>query len=139
MYRQAYCYANMYNYDVSVDGKIDLDSKESLVYIKLFPFVQITLIVLGGLMKGLWELYNSQLSSQISLIVDGVEEATAELFAGLGIIYKNMHAEVEQNQISLRLNKIAKRRKSKKAKENEESNEQESESKQQRESKVSYK
>ena len=80
-------------------------------------------------MKGLWELYNSQLSSQISLIVDGVEEATAELFAGLGIIYKNMHAEVEQNQISLRLNKIAKRRKSKKAKENEESNEQESESK----------
>ena len=119
----------MYNYDVSNDGKVDLNSKESLVYIKLFPFVQITLIVLGGLMKGLWELYNSQLSSQISLIVDGVEEATAELFAGLGIIYNNMNAEVEQNQISLRLNKIAKRRKSKKMKDKEESNEQQSESK----------
>ena len=119
----------MYNYDVSNDGKVDLNSKESLVYIKLFPFVQITLIVLGGLMKGLWESYNSQLSSQISLIVDGVEEATAELFAGLGIIYNNMNAEVEQNQISLRLNKIAKRRKSKKMKDKEESNEQQSESK----------
>ena len=119
----------MYSYDVSNDGKVDLNSKESLVYIKLFPFVQITLIVLGGLMKGLWESYNSQLSSQISLIVDGVEEATAELFAGLGIIYNNMNAEVEQNQISLRLNKIAKRRKSKKMKDKEESNEQQSESK----------
>ena len=48
---------------------------------------------------------------QLSLIVDGIEEAVSELFAGLGLIYQKMEKEREKNETCLRLNKIDKRRK----------------------------
>ena len=47
----------------------------------------------------------------MSLIVDGIEEAVSELFAGLGLIYQKMEKERAKNETCLRLNKINKRRK----------------------------
>ena len=47
----------------------------------------------------------------MSLIVDGIEEAVSELFAGLGLIYQKMEKERAKNETCLRLNKIDKRRK----------------------------
>ena len=43
------------------------DSKNSLIFLKLFPFVLTTFSLLGGFTKGLWELYNRRNSSQVSL------------------------------------------------------------------------
>ena len=48
---------------------------------------------------------------QLSLIVDGIEEAVSELFAGLGLIYQKMEKEREKNETCLLLTKIDKRRK----------------------------
>ena len=127
---QSYCYANMYHYQVNrQNGTLDADSKESLIFLKLFPYVLTTFSLLGGFTKGLWELYDRRHSSQVwcstyvfywfdvsnhyqlSLIVDGIEEAVSELFAGLGLIYQKMEKEREKNETCLRLNKIDKRRK----------------------------
>ena len=41
------------------------DSKNSLIFLKLFPFVLTTFSLLGGFTKGLWELYNRRNSSQV--------------------------------------------------------------------------
>jgi len=109
---QGYCYANMYDYEVNqTSGYVDKDSKNSLIFLKLFPFVLTTFSLLGGFTKGLWELYNRRNSSQLSLIVDGIEEAVSELFAGLGLIYQKMEKERSMNETCLRLNRISKRRK----------------------------
>ena len=76
-----------------------------------------TFSLLGGFTKGLWELYNRRNSSQVrfpvnvrfhnfiiqlSLIVDGIEEAVSELFAGLGLIYQKMEKERSMNETCLR-------------------------------------
>jgi len=109
---QSYCYANMYHYQVNrLNGTVDHDSKESLIFLKLFPYVLTTFSLLGGFTKGLWELYDRRHSSQLSLIVDGIEEAVSELFAGLGLIYQKMEQERERNETCLLLTKIDKRRK----------------------------
>ena len=98
-----------------------------MIFLKLFPFVLTTFSLLGGFTKGLWELYNRRNSSQVfihlpitsghfrdssghfgsmtlklSLIVDGIEEAVSELFAGLGLIYQKMEKERSMNETCLR-------------------------------------
>ena len=107
---QGYCYANMYNYQVNATGHVDLDSKESLVFLKLFPYVLSTYALLGGLSKIMWELYDRRHSSQLSLILDGIEEGVAELFAGLGLIYQKNESEREKNSKDLNVSNIKKRR-----------------------------
>ena len=39
---------------------------------------------------------------KLSLIVDGIEEAVSELFAGLGLIYQKMEKERSMNETCLR-------------------------------------
>ena len=105
---QGYCYANMYNYQVNATGHVDMESKESLVFLKLFPYVLSTYALLGGFTKLMWEMYDRRHSSQLSLILDGIEEGVSELFAGLGMIYQKM--ESEKSVKDLNVNKINKRR-----------------------------
>ena len=107
---QGYCYANMYNYQVNETGGVDMDSKESLIFLKLFPYVLSTYALLGGFTKLMWELYDRRHSSQLSLILDGIEEGVSELFAGLGMIYQKMEGEQKAAAKDLNVNKINKRR-----------------------------
>ena len=48
----------MYNYKVNATGHVDLDSKESLIFLKLFPYVLATFALLGSFTKVMWELYD---------------------------------------------------------------------------------
>ena len=92
----------MYDYSVNeTTGYVEKSSKESIVFIKLFPFVLSTFALIGGITKVYWEIHDIRYASQLSLIVDGLEEAVSELIFGLRMIYNNM----EQNR-KVRLSKV---------------------------------
>ena len=83
-------------------GYVNKDSKTSLIFIKLFPFILSTFALVGGLTKIFWEIYDVKYSAQLSLIVDGVEEAVAELISGLKIIYESMERDKKNRQLDRR-------------------------------------
>ena len=57
---QGYCYANMYDYEVNrTTGEVDKDSKESLVFIKLFPYVLASFAMLAGFTQFIWKCLTS--------------------------------------------------------------------------------
>ena len=92
----------MYDYSVNeTTGYVEESSKESIVFIKLFPFVLSTFALIGGITKVYWEIHDIRYAAQLSLIVDGLEEAVSELISGLRMIYNNM----EQNR-KVRLSKV---------------------------------
>ena len=104
---QGYCYANMYDYEVNkTTGEVDKDSKESLVFIKLFPYALATFAMLAGLGQFIWEVFNRRYSSQLTLLLDGIEEGAAELISGLHLIYQAWQKSTDQ----VILNHISKRR-----------------------------
>ena len=93
----------MYDYEVNeTTGYVNKDSKTSLIFIKLFPFILSTFALVGGLTKIFWEIYDVKYSAQLSLIVDGVEEAVAELISGLKIIYESMERDKKNRQLDRR-------------------------------------
>ena len=68
----------------------------------MFPFILSTFALVGGLTKIFWEIYDVKYSAQLSLIVDGVEEAVAELISGLKIIYESMERDKKVRQLDRR-------------------------------------
>ena len=101
----------MYDYRVNeTNGQVDLTTKQSLKFIKLFPFVLSTFALIGGLTKILWAMHDIRYSSQLSLIVDGLEEAVSELISGLRVIYNNMEQSQKQRRSNLNVCLNTKRR-----------------------------
>ena len=46
----------------------------------------------------MWEMYDRRHSSELCLIVDGIEEAVSELISGLKVINNNMEEDREQRK-----------------------------------------
>ena len=65
------------------DGTIDVTSRTSLNYLKLFAYVLFGLSVGGGIPKLYWALTESRRSNLLGYMIDGIEEAMAELLAAL--------------------------------------------------------
>ena len=80
---QKYCYGNFADYDVEDDGTIDVTSRTSLNYLKMFAYVLFGLSVGGGIPKLYWALTESRRSNLLGYMIDGIEEAMAELLAAL--------------------------------------------------------
>ena len=83
-----YCYGNMADYSVAENGTILTDEngemeKIKLNYMKLFSYVLLCLAGLGGVPKLYWLLTESKRAARVGYMIDGVEEAMAELIAAL--------------------------------------------------------
>lgn len=96
-----YCYGNMVDYDINpITGEVFIETKHTLNYMKLFPYVLFGLALLGGLPKLFWLVTESKRAARTSYLLDGVDEAMSELVAALRDIgmknidkYKNPKAE----------------------------------------------
>ena len=96
-----YCYGNMVDYDINpITGEVFIETKHTLNYMKLFPYVLFGLALLGGLPKLFWLVTESKRAARTSYLLDGVDEAMSELVAALRDIgmknidkYKNPKAD----------------------------------------------
>ena len=80
---QKYCYGNFADYDVDDDGTIDVTSRTPLNYLKMFAYVLFGLSVGGGIPKLYWALTETRRANLLGYMIDGIEEAMAELLAAL--------------------------------------------------------
>ncbi|CBY16423.1 unnamed protein product, partial [Oikopleura dioica] len=78
-----YCFSRMAHYEVDEIGIVDFDSKTTLRFLKLFPYILLALTTLGAWTGICWEMTSSKRIGQAEYLMDGIEEATGELIAGL--------------------------------------------------------
>ena len=69
-----YCYGNMVDYDINpITGEVYIETKHTLNYMKLFPYVLFGLALLGGLPKLFWLVTESKRAARTSYLLDGVD------------------------------------------------------------------
>ncbi|CAG5079194.1 Oidioi.mRNA.OKI2018_I69.PAR.g9193.t1.cds [Oikopleura dioica] len=78
-----YCFSRMAHYEVDEFGNVDLESKTTLRFLKLFPYILLALTTLGAWTGICWEITSIKRIGQAEYLMDGIEEATGELIAGL--------------------------------------------------------
>merc|ERR1712062_58999 len=91
-----YCYGNLADYNVSSTGEVDMESKTKLNYLKLFAYVLFGLSAGGGLPKLYWTITENKRSTRASYLIDGIEEAMADLLITLKDIGMKNYDRIKQ-------------------------------------------
>ena len=90
MYSQnSFCWGHLEDYVVNYENGQVLGSKTNgtnytyLGYLSLFPYALFALSMIGAITNLLWILTTNRRASQISYLIDAIDEAVGELIANL--------------------------------------------------------